>query len=131
MNLGPANAEKLGTTGASFTDVPAKHWAASYIGYCASMDILAGVGNGKFNPEGKLTGIAFGKMLLVALGFDPVAEGYVNDPNWSTNIAVDMVSAGLDVNNIVLSDNISRDDACQMAYNALFYSCLLYTSRCV
>lgn len=122
MNLGPANAEKLGTTGASFTDVPAKHWAASYIGYCASMDILAGVGNGKFNPEGKLTGIAFGKMLLVALGFDPVAEGYVNDPNWSTNIAVDMVSAGLDVNNIVLSDNISRDDACQMAYNALFYS---------
>ena len=32
--------------------------------------ILAGTGNGNFDPEGELTGLAFAKMMLVALGYD-------------------------------------------------------------
>ena len=48
----------------------ANRWSAGYIGYCVQQGILAGTGNGNFDPEGELTGLAFAKMMLVALGYD-------------------------------------------------------------
>lgn len=129
MLMGPANAAKLGTTGATFTDVPANYWAAPYIGYCASLGILSGTGDGTFNPEGKLDGISFGKMLLTALGYDAKIEGYTGSKDWSTNIAVDMVEAGISVDGIVLSDPISRDNACQMAFQTLTANMVRYSSK--
>ena len=71
MLLGEDSAEKLSTNSAVFNDVAADRWSAPYIGYCVNLGILAGDGNGNFFPEGKLTGAAFAKMLLVALGYDP------------------------------------------------------------
>ena len=65
------DAENLTTNSTVFSDVAADRWSAGYIGYCAQQNILAGTGNGTFNPEGELTGLAFAKMLLVALGYDP------------------------------------------------------------
>ena len=120
VKLGSTNAKKLATTGVSFTDVAANHWAAPYIGYCASLNIIAGNGDGTFAPEGELTGLAFGKMLLVALGFDTAR--YTNNGDWATNIATDMIDADLDVDGVILTNPISRDNAAQMAFNALFYS---------
>ena len=120
VKLGSTNAKKLATTGVSFTDVAANHWAAPYIGYCASLNIIAGNGDGTFAPEGELTGLAFGKMLLVALGFD--AARYTNNGDWATNIATDLIDADLNVDGVILTNPISRDNAAQMAFNALFYS---------
>ena len=128
MMMGPANAEKLSNNSSIFSDVAANRWSAPFIAYCANLGILAGAGDGTFNPEGELTGIAFGKMLLVALGYDAKIEGYVGK-DWSTNIAVDMVSAGIAVDGIVLSDPLSRDSAAQMAFQALTANMVRYSNK--
>ena len=52
------------------TDVKG-HWAESYINYCYSLGIIAGRGNGKFDPAATVTGNEAAKMLLVAAGYDP------------------------------------------------------------
>ena len=71
MLLGQTAADNLNLT-ASFTD--ASGWAESYIAYCASQGIVAGVGGNKFDPNGQLTGYQFAKMLLCALGYDAAIE---------------------------------------------------------
>ena len=128
MMMGPANAEKLSNNSTIFSDVAANRWSAAYIAYCSNLGILAGTGNGKFNPEGELTGLAFGKMLLVALGYDAKIEGYVGK-DWATNVAVDMVSAGIDVSGITLSDPLSRDNAAQMAFQTLTANMVRYSNK--
>ena len=81
------DAENLTTNSTVFSDVAANRWSAGYIGYCVQQGILAGTGNGNFNPEGELTGLAFAKMLLVALGYDPAIEQYVGN-DWAVNVSV-------------------------------------------
>ena len=68
MLLGEEAAEKLTTNYSIFSDVPASRWSAPYISYCVNLGILAGDGHGNFYPEGKLTGVAFAKMLMVCSG---------------------------------------------------------------
>ena len=58
-----------------FLDVSAASWSAPYIAYCSYNDIVAGVGDGNFNPKGKLTGYAWSKLLLTGLGYDAEASG--------------------------------------------------------
>ena len=78
MLLGQEDADKLGTNSSVFKDVAADRWSAGYISYCTQQGILAGTGNGAFDPEGELTGLAFAKMCLVALGYNADSEGYVD-----------------------------------------------------
>ena len=49
-------------TSQTFTDVPATHWAYSFIEQAAADGIVAGVGNGKFNPGGTVSNAEFGAM---------------------------------------------------------------------
>ena len=49
------------------TDVSG-HWAESYINYCYSLGIIAGRGDGTFDPGATVTGTEAAKMLLVAAG---------------------------------------------------------------
>ncbi len=51
------DAESLTTNSVVFSDVATDRWFAGYIGYCAQQGILAGTGNGTFDPEGELTGL--------------------------------------------------------------------------
>ena len=108
MKLGPDMAEKLAGTDV-FTDVKATRWSAKYIGYCANLGYITGVGDGKFNPTGILTDIELGKLVLCALGYD--AAKYTG-ANWATAVTVDMLDAGLV--NTVTGTAISREDACAM-----------------
>ena len=129
MLLGKTNAEKLGKTGATFTDVPAGHWAETYIGYCANLGIISGY-NGEFNPAGELTGLAFGKMLLTALGYDAAIEGYTGTTEWGINVAIDLLAAGIDLgDDVVLADALSRDNACEMAFQALTADVVEYGNK--
>ena len=112
------NADKLGSTSSSFTDVAVTRWSSPYIEYCASSGIIAGVGNGQFNPTGKLTGYAFAKMLLVALGYNATTEGYVG-AGWSIEVAKDAVTAGIQPKGIVMSAELTREQAAQMAFQTL------------
>lgn len=79
-----------------FTDTKG-HWAEGFINYCASVGIIAGVGNGKFNPEGKLTGVELAKMLLVAAGYKADIQGYTGSV-WQAKVLADAENASLFAN---------------------------------
>ncbi|OUN06781.1 S-layer homology domain-containing protein [Flavonifractor sp. An9] len=128
MLLGEESAEKLSTNSAVFNDVAADRWSAPYIGYCVNLGILAGDGNGNFFPEGKLTGAAFAKMLLVALGYDPTIEKYTGN-DWVINVASDAIEAGISPKGLVLTDDLSRQDAAQMAFQTLTADMVKYASK--
>ena len=116
------NSEKLGVESSSFKDVAATRWSAPAIEYCATMGIIDGAGDGNFYPAGKLTGYAFAKMLLTALGYKSDREGYTG-PNWTINVATKALSedvrldAGLE--KMFGNAELSRQEAAQMALNAI------------
>ena len=66
-----------------FTDVPS--WAEGYVNYCASMNIVVGVGDGKFNPNGTVTTVEATTMLLKALGYF-VDENDQLGADWKTTV---------------------------------------------
>ena len=85
LTLGQKAADALQGSGKVFSDVAASNWACGYIEYCAAAGYLAGVGEGKFDPNGALTGVAFAKLMLCCLGYDATAEGYVGS-TWAINV---------------------------------------------
>ncbi len=107
------------TTKASFTDTKG-HWAEKYIESCVAQGIVAGIGGGKFAPNGNVTGSQFAKMLLIALGYKADAQGYVGAP-WEVNVNVDASAKGLytDLSGMDPSKALSRDNAAQMVWNAM------------
>ena len=110
----------LGTSAkASFTDTKG-HWAEKYIESCVAQGIVAGIGGGKFNPNGNVTGSQFAKMLLTALGFNADTEGYVGAA-WEMEVNVDASAKGLYVGLAGMDPSValSRDNAAQMVWNAL------------
>ena len=117
MMLG-SGADKLGTTSSSFKDVAATRWSSPYIEYCASIGIIAGNGDGTYNPTGKLTGYAFAKMLLGALGYKSEYEGYTG-AGWTIEVAKDAVTAGITVDGVAMNAQLTREQATQMAFQAM------------
>ena len=107
------------TTKASFTDTKG-HWAEKYIESCVAQGIVAGIGGGKFNPNGNVTGSQFAKMLLIALGYNADNQGYTGAP-WEVNVNVDASAKGLyaGLAGMDPSKALSRDNAAQMIWNAL------------
>jgi hypothetical protein len=128
MMLGSTAADKLETSVAPFSDVPASKWSAGSIAYCAERGILAGDGTGKFNPEGTLTGYAFAKMLLTALGYDAQIQGYLGS-SWAINVAADAVSAGIDITGVVLGNELTREQAAEMSFKTLEADVVGYSSK--
>ena len=121
MILGPTEAGALATVEAPFSDVPADHVFAGYIAYCVSEGIVSGYTDGTFRPAGTLTGYAFWKMLLGALGYDADIEGYVGS-NFSINVAKRGLNIGLNKGldgSFVGSKALNREEACLYAFNAL------------
>ena len=118
MLLGKKAADALVTIAAPFSDVAATRWSAGSIAYCHNEGILAGVGEGKFAPTEQLTGLAFAKMMLTALGYDAETEGLVG-ANWSINAAKLALTVGLteDMDDVSLSAPMTREQAAQMALN--------------
>lgn len=103
----------------SFSDCTT-HWAKGYIAYANKTGIVAGVGGGKFNPDGSVTGTQAAKMMLCALGYDSDAEGYTGT-NWAVNVLSDARDAGLlkDLENVNMSVAMTREQAAQLMFNAL------------
>ena len=103
----------------TYSDID-NHWAEAYIEYCTSMGIIAGDGAGNFNPGGTLTASQTAKMFLTAMGYDANVFGLLGN-DWETNTNRYANEAGLydELGNVSVSAPISRDDAAQMAYNAI------------
>ena len=95
-------------------------WSEKYIEYCTSMGIINGDGAGKFNPTGTLTAEQAAKMFLTAMGYNANVFGFTGN-DWAINVGRYANEAGLykNLGDVVPSQPISRDDACQMAYNAI------------
>lgn len=128
LDLGEKTAEALPAVKA-FSDVPETHWAAKYIAYCADAGYINGVGNGKFDPTGKLTGYQFGKLVLCVLGYDATIESFTG-ANWS--IAVAKLMKSNDINKGVKaapSADLTREDAAQYCLNALKATTVDYESK--
>ena len=110
----------------TYTDT-VNHWAEPYIEYCTQLGIVAGKGNGTFDPNGTVTATEAAKMLLVALGYNAGFENMVG-ANWavSTNVLANQnkLYAGLDID---VDAGLTRDNAAQMVYNALECQMVKYT----
>ena len=119
LDLGGKTADAIKGSGAVFTDVKATDWFAGYVEYCAGAGYVAGIGGGKFAPDEKVTGVQFAKMLLCALGYKAEVEGYTGS-DYTIAIARDAnkndLFKGL---SIVTSASLTREQAAQMAFNAL------------
>ena len=100
------------------TDVKG-HWAESYINYCYSLGIIAGRGNGKFDPAATVTGNEAAKMLLVAAGYDAQLAG-LTGADWAIKTASLASTLGIFDNlSVATSDPLTRDNAALLIYNAL------------
>ena len=118
--LNGGNDPVLGETVADSYSDTASHWAKAYIEYCTTLGIVAGKGDGTFDPNGQVTVAEAGKMVLVALGYNAGVEGYTGG-NWQINTAVRANALGLydDLDYTNTSAALTRDNAAQMLYNAL------------
>ena len=121
MILGPTTAEALVANEAPYSDVAVDNVFAGYIAFCAKEGIVSGYADGTFKPAAPLTGYAFMKMLLGALGYDATIEGYTG-ANWSINVAKRALKVGLDkglVGEFVGSKALTREEAALYAFNTL------------
>ena len=119
LQLSQKSADAL-VGGNKFTDVAANRWSAGYVDYCATTGVVAGVGNGQFNPTGSLTSLQFGKMLLVCLGYDATTEN-LTGADWQINTSKLMASAKLlkGLDDVKANDVITREQGAQMMLNAI------------
>ena len=132
MLVGQEKADKLTATIAPYADVAANRWSAGAIAYCTDAGIIAGDGNGRFNPTAPVLGTQFAKMLLVALGYDPKIEKLVGN-EWPIKTAKLALSDDVDLDNgmekISLYDNLTREQAAQMAFNAMKATLVEYEDK--
>lgn len=126
--LGNKTAEALAGS-SKFTDVAKTSWFAGFVDYCASTGVVNGVGDGKFDPNGQLTGYQFAKMLLVALGYDAKIEGFTG-ADWQINVSKRADQADL-FDGLDISGNaaLTREQAAQMCLNTLKSPLVEYSNK--
>ena len=128
--LGPTTASALSAGTAPFKDVPVTNTFAGYITYCSQQGIISGYADGTFRPTGTLSGNAFMKMLLGALGYDSSIEGYTG-PNWQVSVIKQASGIGLDDGNdeFVGSQAVTRQEAALYAFNMLQATMVEYDKK--
>ena len=121
--LGTTTADALTADAAPYKDVATTNVFAPYIAYCAKEGIISGYADGTFRPAATLTGYAFMKMLLGALGLQADKEGYIG-PNWSISVAKRALSKDVALDNGLKGEfngakAATREEACLYALNML------------
>ena len=99
-----------------FTDVPA--WAEGYVNLCSSLGIVAGVGEGKFDPNATVTTAQAVLMLCRALGYFQSAADFGSD--WMLAATAKGTALGL-YGDLKLTANagLTRDNVAELVFNAL------------
>ena len=128
--LGPTTASALSAGTAPFKDVPVTNTFTGYITYCSQQGIISGYADGTFRPTGTLSGNAFMKMLLGALGYDSSIEGYTG-ANWQVSVIKQASGIGLDDGNdeFVGSQAVTRQEAALYAFNMLQATMVEYDKK--
>lgn len=102
-----------GAKGATkFVDVAADHWAAGYVNIASQNGIINGYGDGRFGPEDTVSFDQAVKMIVCALGFEPMAA---QKGGWPTGYLV--VANTYKITEGVA--NSTRADVATLVYNAL------------
>ena len=99
-----------------FTDVP--DWAEGYVNLCASLGIVAGVGDGKFDPSATVTTAQAVLMLCRTLGYFQSATDFGND--WMLAATAKGTELGM-YGDLKLTANagLTRDNVAELVFNAL------------
>ena len=99
-----------------FTDVPA--WAQGYVNLCSSLGIVAGVGEGKFDPNATVTTAQAVLMLCRALGYFQNAADFGD--NWMLAATAKGTALGLygDLK-LTANEGLTRDNVAELVFNAL------------
>ena len=99
-----------------FTDVPA--WAEGYVNLCSSLGIVAGVGEGRFDPNATVTTAQAVLMLCRALGYFQSAADFGSD--WMLAATAKGTALGL-YGDLKLTANagLTRDNVAELVFNAL------------
>ena len=128
--LGPTTASALSAGTAPFKDVPVTNTFAGYITDCSQQGIINGYADGTFRPQGTLSGNAFMKMLLGALGYDGSNENYTG-PNWQVSVIKQASGIGLDDGNdeFLGSKAVTRQEAALYAFNMLQATMVEYDKK--
>ena len=115
-NGGNLDPQVMDTLENPFTDVSG--WAVDSVKYCYNEGIINGIGGGLFDPKNSLDGYAFGKMMLEAAGYDWQSA---NGSNWKSKVLMTLKSNGLltGIEDLVFSQPMTREQACQMAWNVM------------
>ena len=128
--LTPAVADTLPANNTGFKDVPSTNVFAKYIAYCANAKIINGYSDGTFRPAATLTGFAFMKMLMGALGYDAQIEGFTGETfalNVATKVGELKLADGNDA--FVGTKAVTREEAALYAFNMLNTKMVKYASK--
>jgi hypothetical protein len=102
-----------------FTDVPASHWASGYINVAVANGIVNGLGDGTYNPEGLVTYEQVVKMIVCALGYEPVATSNGGWENGGYLVAGSKAGFTKGVAVSAKTAPVNRKIVAELIYNAL------------
>ena len=104
---------------ATFSDVPA--WAQGYVNLCTSLGIVAGVGDGKFDPNATVTTAQAALMLLRALEVE-VEITANTDYKVAAMTAAEDADLFEDLGVLAANAGLTRNNVAQMTLNAMKYN---------
>ncbi len=118
--LGAKKADAMTYDEVIFPDVELTSSTAPYIAWCAEQGIINGYSDGTFGRKNNVTGHAFLKMVLGALGI----YGQYTGTGWQTVVTAAASKEGVKLleglsEDVVLSQPLTREAACQIAFNAM------------
>ena len=96
-----------------FTDVERTHWAYDSIAACTNLNIINGCGDNTFKPDSYVSYEEAIKMIMCALGYEPLAAA---KGGWPTGYLVAANQAKVLEG---VSAKATREDIAQLVYNAL------------
>ncbi len=101
-----------------FTDVEESHWASGYINVAVEEEIINGQGDGTFAPEEKVTYHQFVKMLVCALGYEPMAEANGGWAGWGYIFSGAKIGMTKGIS-ATTDEYITRETAARLIFKAL------------
>ena len=99
-----------------FTDVP--EWAAPYVAACAANGVVAGIGNGQYGGNNKVTAAEASLMIMKALGYFQNAEDFGSDWQVATVSQASKISLFANIN-ATAESALTRGQVAQLVLNGL------------
>ena len=107
-----------------FTDVP--EWAAPYVAACAAEGVVAGIGNGQYGGDNKVTAAEASLMIMKALGYFENAEDFGTDWQVATIRQASYIDLFKNIN-ATAESALTRGQVAQLVLNGLKSDLVYFT----